>query len=95
MKLVQTCGACPEQYDVFDDAGNEIGYLRLRHGYFTAQYGGPGGPVVYDAATEGDGVFEYNERDYHLTNALRAIHTYTGDNVDAVVADAIANVTYG
>ena len=33
LKFVQTCGACPEQYDVFlQDV--QVGYLRLRHGYF-------------------------------------------------------------
>ena len=37
IKLIQTCGACPEQYDAF--IGEEqVGYLRLRHGYFRWQY---------------------------------------------------------
>lgn len=30
----QTCFACPEQYDVFDDNHNYIAYVRLRHGCF-------------------------------------------------------------
>ena len=72
MRLVQTCGACPEQYDVFE--GDElVGYLRLRHGYFEARYGGVEGPVVYVAATRGDGIFEPDEREYHLEKALSAI----------------------
>ena len=35
--LVRTCYACPEQYDVFFH-DFQIGYLRLRHGNFTAEY---------------------------------------------------------
>lgn len=34
LKFVKTCSACPEQYDVFDSDGNEVGYVRLRHGFF-------------------------------------------------------------
>lgn len=33
--FVQTCEACPEQYDVYRD-GKKIGYVRLRYGYLTA-----------------------------------------------------------
>ena len=36
--LVLTCSWNPEQYDVFASNGDEIGYLRLRHGGFTADY---------------------------------------------------------
>ena len=35
-KLVQTCGACPEQYDVYE-GDEEVGYMRLRHGHFHAE----------------------------------------------------------
>jgi hypothetical protein len=35
--LVLTCAACPEQYDVFFE-DFQIGYLRLRHGSFRADY---------------------------------------------------------
>ena len=34
-RLILTCGACPEQYDVFD-GDRQVGYLRLRHGHFRA-----------------------------------------------------------
>ena len=72
MRLVQTCGACPEQYDVFD--GEEmVGYLRLRHGHFRAHVGGPGGEVVYEANTLGDGMFEESEAEFHLEKATNAI----------------------
>ncbi len=67
--LDQTCGACPEQYDVYFE-GDNIGYLRLRHGYFRAEYKDK---VVYDAITNGDGCFESDEREYHLKKARKAI----------------------
>ncbi len=71
-RLVQTCGACPEQYDVFDEYG-QVGYLRLRHGYFAATYPDITGEEVYSASTQGDGMFEDSEREYHLSRALEAI----------------------
>lgn len=72
IQLVQTCTACPEQYDAFL-GDTKVGYLRLRHGSFTAEYLRPGGELVYHAETHGDGHFEPGERDFHLTNAKRAI----------------------
>lgn len=70
IELIQTCGACPEQYDAYFE-GNEVGYLRLRHGYFRAEYLGE---VVYDANTIGDGIFDCDEREGHLDNTKRAIY---------------------
>lgn len=64
-----TCSACPEQYDGYID-GDEVAYLRLRHGHFRAEYKDK---VVYSAYTKGDGVFEDNERHYHMNRAAKAI----------------------
>ncbi len=72
LKLVMTCGACPEQYDVFQD-GKEVGYLRLRHGHFRAECNGV---VVYEATPNGDGLFEYDERDHYLRFAVDAIERH-------------------
>ena len=71
-ELVQTCGACPEQYDVFLH-DNQIGYLRLRHGSFTADYPDAGGSLVYSASPNGDGIFEDAEREFYITQAVMAI----------------------
>lgn len=72
IRLVQTCGACPEQYDAF--IGDKlVGYLRLRHGYFTVSYPDSAGRVVYEASTRGDGLFADDEREHHLEAAKRAI----------------------
>lgn len=68
-----TCGACPEQYDVFKN-NEKVGYLRLRHGYFYASC--LGGQIVYESNTKGDGCFMLEERDFHLNNAIEAINKY-------------------
>lgn len=73
IELVQTCGACPEQYDAYLD-GKLIGYLRLRHGYFNVRYPDAGGESVYDAHPKGDGIFEYEERQIYLNNAKKALY---------------------
>lgn len=67
--LVQTCGACPEQYDAYID-GEEVGYLRLRHGYFSVNYKDV---EVYSAHPDGDGCFTGYEREYYLEKACEAI----------------------
>ena len=54
LKFVQTCSACPEQYDVFDNKGNQVGYVRLRWGALTCEYPDCGGDLVYEASV-GDG----------------------------------------
>ncbi len=72
LSLVQTCVACPEQYDVFH-GGFCVGYLRLRHGHFTVAYPNYLGRLIYSSYTVGDGAFEPGERHRHLTGALKAI----------------------
>lgn len=74
IKLVETCGACPEAYDAFDEDGNYLAHLRLRYGYFTVTL--EGGKRVYETCTIGDGVFECSEREYHLDKAIEAIQEH-------------------
>lgn len=63
-KLILTCGACPEQYDLFiGDEEYASGYLRLRHGFFSASYKDE---RVFSSNTKGDGVFDEDERDNFL-----------------------------
>ena len=54
LDFIQTCGACPEQYDVKDSEGNQIGYVRLRFGGLYCQYPNVGGETIYSADI-GDG----------------------------------------
>ncbi len=69
-KLVQTCGACPEQYDVFR-GDEQVAYLRLRHGTFRVEC--PPGNTIFTAEPEGDGMFACHERDHYLRTACEAI----------------------
>ena len=75
-RLVRTCFACPEQYDVFDDLGQQVAYFRLRHGGFTVDVPDVGGEQVYHANPEGDGIFEDHERVRYLTEAILAVQEY-------------------
>ena len=71
--VMMTCSACPEQYDVYKGA-NQVGYLRLRHGSFRAEYPDCGGKEVYYANT-GYGDFENDkDRAVHILKAIIAIN---------------------
>lgn len=73
LDLILTCSACPEQYDVFLD-GQPVGYLRLRHGEFTAEYPECDGELVYRSEDmQGDGIFEPQERLRFLEAACEAL----------------------
>jgi len=73
--LELTCGACPEQYDVFRH-GHKVAYLRLRHGEFRADVPDCGDTTVFEAEPQGDGSFEDDERERFLRQAIAAIHEW-------------------
>lgn len=75
-RLKKTCSACPEQYDVFDDLGQQVAYLRLRHGGFRVDVPDCGGETIYTANPEGDGCFMDHERVRYLTEAILAVQEY-------------------
>jgi hypothetical protein len=79
LRFKMTCGACPEQYDVF--LGEEqVGYVRLRHGTLRVDSPDCGGRVVYEASPNGDGCFDTpEERDFHLRHAGAAILKWIAD----------------
>jgi len=70
--LKMTCYACPEQYEVFRNK-EQVGYLRLRNGSFTASVPKCGGDIIYHANPSGDGIFENNERRFYLEEAIKKI----------------------
>lgn len=70
VELVQTSGACPEQYDGYID-NVCVAYFKLRHGHFRAEYKDE---IVYESFDCGDGCFESSEvRDIQLSAACNAI----------------------
>lgn len=70
--------ACPEYYSVYNADGVEVGYLRLRHGQFTAQLVENGilKDLVYHAYPQGDGIFEPEEREFFIKEALDSIKVF-------------------
>lgn len=48
----------------------------MRHGYFRADVPECGGKTVYESYPKGDGMFEDDERQQELTNAVLAIQKY-------------------
>lgn len=72
LELKMTCGACPEQYDVFKE-GEQVAYYRLRHGEFRVDFPDVGGETIYQADPKGDGIFDDDERLVFLTRAMREV----------------------
>jgi hypothetical protein len=75
-RLVLTCCACPEQYDVHDDEGKQVAYIRLRRGVCSVQCPDYGGEVVYTAEPKGDGIFHDDERMKYLYAAILAVQEW-------------------
>lgn len=74
-----TCTACPEQYDVYDDAGDMVAYVRLRHGQLTCECPDVGGELVcqFSIGDRWTGGFESEEqRNLHLTEIACAINKW-------------------
>lgn len=64
-KIIQTCGACPEQYDVYKN--NEyVALLHLRHGSFGCEYRGE---WIYISHPNGDGIFHDEQERVREINA--------------------------
>lgn len=64
----ETCGACPEQYDVYLE-GKQVGYVRLRGGFLRCAYPDCGQETIYEYGFTDNwmGCFDSNEqRDFHI-----------------------------
>lgn len=80
LKVICTCIACPEQYEVFqvhaDGSETELAYMRLRWGrfYVTCPFRGT---IVYEPHNvHGNGCFDEDEREYHLNIAIQKIREF-------------------
>lgn len=83
IRLHCTCRACPEQYDAYDENDQQVGYLRLRHGYFTVDFPDYGGELLLECETIGDGMFDCSERETMLRLAVSLIKKKLGASPDA------------
>ena len=61
-RLVRTCSACPEQYDVYDQKGTQCAYIRLRHGMLRVDVPDVGHTIFSTTQVRGDGSFSDDER---------------------------------
>jgi hypothetical protein len=77
LTFLETCEACPEQYDVRNEHGDMVGYVRLRGGRFRVMCPDVYGEVVLEHTFEGDewkGTFDSDtERAEFLKKAEHAI----------------------
>lgn len=79
LNFVLTCSACPEQYDVFDKKGAQVGYVRFRWGHLTCECPDVGGVVVYETNFDDDlqGCFQDEDTRCHfLEEIANAIHRH-------------------
>lgn len=75
LRLVQSSGACPEQYEMlYND--DEIALLHLRYGHFRVFNSRD--QILYEAYPAGDDVFENNEREFYLTMGQLAVLEHLG-----------------
>lgn len=85
--LLQTCGACPEQYDAYYKDMILVGYLRLRWGYFSVRCPGYNGKEVYSTDLDDGwaGCFKTDaQRSYHLQRSREAIAKYLNSHKEAL-----------
>jgi len=78
IKLVKTCFACPEQYDLFFE-DKMIAYIRLRWGRLYCSVPDVSGKIIYDYQFEDTmkGMFDdENERKKYLKIIKKKINEY-------------------
>lgn len=81
LELKRTCAAAPEQYELFRD-GRQIGYLRLRHGFFRAHYPDHNAPEsVYSTGVRGGGAF-YDDEERSRELRAAAVEILRADGVE-------------
>jgi len=83
LELIETCSACPEQYDVKTaPSGDVVGYIRLRFGRLTVVCPDHGGQLVYSKRYEDSWMgsfFTDRERRKQLKKAKKAIKRWLGE----------------
>ena len=84
-----TCSGYPEQYDVVDSNGNQVGYVRLRFGHLRVDYPDCGGEVIYnhEFSDEWKGEFTEDEREHYLKEIAAAISKANRLDVEMIYSD--------
>lgn len=86
-KLEKTCGACPEQYNVF--YGEEyVGFLHLRNGLYSIC--DPNDNVITVMYPNGDGIFESEERDKYIQlGLLNIVENLSSEDISYEIIDSL------
>lgn len=68
LRFEQTCTACPEQYDVFDDEGKQVAYVRLRWGRLRVDVPDCGHQTIFSHQFDDHwkGCFDLDERPHWM-----------------------------
>ena len=72
LNFINTCERWPEQYDVKDEKGNQIAYIRLRWGVLKCTIPDVGGEEIYFHCFDNEfqGFFESKEQRQHHLSAI-------------------------
>ena len=72
LTFVETCSACPEQYDVMDNNGNQVAYVRLRWGGLQCEVPDCWGEIIYSHGFDDGwmGCFEDEEQREKYLNII-------------------------
>lgn len=76
LNFIETCGSCPEQYNVFK-GGRQVGYVRLRRGTVTCDFPDCRGDTIYSHSFEDKWKSSFEdseERDTYIDRIATAIH---------------------
>lgn len=89
LQFICTCIAYPEQYNVFDEANQQVGYIRLRNGILEVRGDNHKGETLHEWDSEvleddeymplqADGFFETQAcRDYYLKRCASVLLNYS------------------
>jgi hypothetical protein len=90
-RVVMTCAGCPEAYIVIDDKDDVVGNMSLRYGVFLVyhQVDDDNAEIVYEARPVGRDAFTADEREYFLTEGVRALQANRKKPQDGFEDDAV------
>lgn len=93
LNFVKTCDACPEQYDVFDENGYKVAYVRLRHGWLSVECPTniiTDDNVIFGMSTEGDGSLTSREKPIVMDMVKSAINHWIDTREEVSIGEVYA-----
>lgn len=78
----QTSGSCPEQYDVYNESGEQVAYVRLRSGFLRVDCPDCGCETIYTHEFDDGlkGCFDNDSEKYtYINKIIKSIVEYYGE----------------